>query len=852
MSYAIFRDKNLRPENIKKGVKIFRTVGTLEGGGGVIVNEDITADPSTASQSFTAGEGYDGIGLFTLLPYVLDTKTVNSSTNAQTVTSDEDGLASVTVNPYVLDSKTVNSSTAQQVINSSADGMSSVTVLPYVLDSKTVNSSTARQIVTPDHDGLSSVTVNPYTLDTKTVDPSTSQVTVNSSADGMSSVTVNAVTSSIDSNIVAGNIKSGVSILGVTGSYGADANWIAKAKQGQIRDLSPYTLKPMLNYGCAHALERAGQYSVPGQGQLAMTDFPRIEMNNKIYGLAYALRYARIQKSGDNTLHIYGDNPGIGEFMNFMESTDQYAYSSNLAVVFDQMTTMYQCITGFQDCFRGVYNLVSVSFPLLTSITGFNSDMKAMFYDCQNLTTVNMPELLEIKYGSGSSNSAAASWFSHTPSLASLSFPKLTTWLVDRNNTFGTALRTISTPSLYNYSSSASSPIHELEGVTTITTHPGCVKGSSELTNFYWWCSNATSLTLTGMADDDVRLDNMASLDRTSIVGVLQHLDTGTSGKTCTFYTGGLFVLDDTLGSVQGIYDLAVQAGWTINNLTIGTVRVTSPSDGTLNIDDSQTITFDAAGAWTATTSSQDITLSSGSGSAGNAQSITVSVPSGWVGTETVTITSGSYSANVTVKSLPVTFVSYVDTNGGSISCPSIGPDFTLSTDRCVVRASLDTDVTNGNFMTSSYLKIKRSGGSSFIVENTYSNYTAYISWNSSNTKSFEAGQYQSYSAAGKTYNSENWTSYYNRDYRGYDSAKTPMDSGWTLFSNSGTGNFRVRVIEFYANYAFLSTNTGAVPDGAVLKHSLKPAQHKSTQEYGLYDTVTGDWYPNSSFTGPA
>ena len=36
---------------------------------------------------------------------------------------------------------------------------------------------------------------------------------------GLSKVTVNAVTSDIDSNIVAGNIKEGVEILGVTGTY---------------------------------------------------------------------------------------------------------------------------------------------------------------------------------------------------------------------------------------------------------------------------------------------------------------------------------------------------------------------------------------------------------------------------------------------------------------------------------------------------------------------------------------------------------------------------------------------------------------------------------------------------------
>lgn len=56
---------------------------------------------------------------------------------------------------------------------------------------------------------------------TKTVAPSTSEQTISPDAqyNGLTSVTVNAVTSAIDSNIVADNIKKDVSILGVTGTY---------------------------------------------------------------------------------------------------------------------------------------------------------------------------------------------------------------------------------------------------------------------------------------------------------------------------------------------------------------------------------------------------------------------------------------------------------------------------------------------------------------------------------------------------------------------------------------------------------------------------------------------------------
>ena len=62
--------------------------------------------------------------------------------------------------------------------------------------------------------------LTPKPTQTKTVTPSTSKQTVEpDEGKVLSKVTVNAVTAAIDANIVAGNIKSGVTILGVEGTY---------------------------------------------------------------------------------------------------------------------------------------------------------------------------------------------------------------------------------------------------------------------------------------------------------------------------------------------------------------------------------------------------------------------------------------------------------------------------------------------------------------------------------------------------------------------------------------------------------------------------------------------------------
>ena len=80
--------------------------------------------------------------------------------------------------------------------------------------------ATANGTVTPDdgYDGLSKVNVSvpAPSLQAKTVTPSASTQTVTAASgyDGLSKVTVNG-----DADLVAGNIKNGVQIFGVTGTY---------------------------------------------------------------------------------------------------------------------------------------------------------------------------------------------------------------------------------------------------------------------------------------------------------------------------------------------------------------------------------------------------------------------------------------------------------------------------------------------------------------------------------------------------------------------------------------------------------------------------------------------------------
>ena len=104
----------------------------------------------------------------------------------------------------------VNNNVSQTLIDVSND----TAVAADVAQGKTFHLATGEQAV-----GTATGTTKP--TQTKTATPSTSQQTITPDAGyELASVTVEAVTNAIDANIQAGNIRNGVSILGVTGNYG--------------------------------------------------------------------------------------------------------------------------------------------------------------------------------------------------------------------------------------------------------------------------------------------------------------------------------------------------------------------------------------------------------------------------------------------------------------------------------------------------------------------------------------------------------------------------------------------------------------------------------------------------------
>lgn len=93
---------------------------------------------------------------------------------------------------------------------------------------------------------------------------------------------------------------------------------------------------------------------------------------------------------------------------------------------------------------------------------------------------------------------------------------------------------------------------------------------SSQSSNPLYNFAPVENLYLTDNAAGNIRLDWQPNLTAASVLNVLTHLSaTHSSGAFVSFYLSGLTVTDDAQGSVQTACDAAITNGWDIRHLTI-------------------------------------------------------------------------------------------------------------------------------------------------------------------------------------------------------------------------------------------------------------------------------------------
>lgn len=229
----------------------------IRGGGKSANLQEKTISPTTIKTIYTPDDGYDGFSKVTALAMNTQAKTVTPTTSQQTITPDSgyDALSKVTVNALATATQATPS------ISVSSNGL--------ITASATQSSGYVSS-------GTKSSTKQLSTKSSMIYTPGTSNQTISSGV-----YLIGAQTIKGDSNLVSSNIKSGVSIFGVSGSYEGSSS--IKVFSGTADSTSSSTLSISLPEDVSNltlsmfAISRRKADADSGDGILSYSSFPQGE-----------------------------------------------------------------------------------------------------------------------------------------------------------------------------------------------------------------------------------------------------------------------------------------------------------------------------------------------------------------------------------------------------------------------------------------------------------------------------------------------------------------------------------------------------------------------------------------------
>ena len=264
------------------------------------------------------------------------------------------------------------------------------------LQSKTVTPALTTQIVLPDtgYTGLSQVTVSPIspTKNAATYTPTTTNQIISAEQWLKGDQTILG-----DVNLVAGNIKNGVSIFNVTGTYTGG---------GGGGDFTGLVQRTLTSVSDNNAISYISDYAFYYYSTLTTISFPSCTTIGN-YAFYSCFRLANISFPICTTIgsNAFGNCSSLTT-ISFSTCTNLGSYAFDFC---SRLTTASfpVCITINEAAFRECYSLTNISFPSCTTIGGY------AFQSCSRLTNILFPSCTNI----------GASAFQGCSSLTTVSFP---------------------------------------------------------------------------------------------------------------------------------------------------------------------------------------------------------------------------------------------------------------------------------------------------------------------------------------------------------------------------------------------------------------------------------------------
>lgn len=485
-------DSGIVPSNIKEGVSILGVNGSVVELKGE--ERDVTLNWYQGN-TYTPSSGKNGITSITVRPnnYTNNGNVYEvSATTTQfyvSIPNGYSGIGMLSVQPVTssIDSNiqagNIKSGVSILGVTGSVIELEGETRTEYLSD-KNGNTFTPQS----GKNGITSITVYPvnyanYILDgvpVYKIEPSTTtySIPIPSGSTGFIDLYCVGVTSSIDSNIREGNIKEGVTILGVTGTYhpkmlGLDVNeW-----GGTITN---------------------GVYS---RGQRANLDFSGIvEITN--CGFYYAFFGNKSSTGGSLPRDIvFPDLEVLGEDA----LTYAFANCDIDSVSLPKVTTISSYEPLYYMCYNATSSMKSFSMPNLTTISG-SYGMANCCRSCNYLETIDLSKLEVVSGNYGMYYSFAYAYYSTN---LNVTFPKLR--VVSGNNGmahcfyYSDGVKSLSMPNLEEVSGTSAMYrlCYDCDSITTMVFEKlSVLTGASALQQAFYSCDALISLSFPALKSD--------------------------------------------------------------------------------------------------------------------------------------------------------------------------------------------------------------------------------------------------------------------------------------------------------------------------------------------------------------